>query len=368
MSHDTERAGAQRCLLELAHVLKKDFGRQVELATAGDGELWPEFERIAPMVRLHRDGPGIRTAANVLVSEFKNRRPEGLIVVNTAAIADIYRALEDQGVRDALAWIHELPASIDQSYGGGDTMALIDRVVQRIVVPCEHARDAILSRYGLPASKIVALPNGIAQSIVRGAQEVDRVHARRRLRALIGASPDTLVVLGCGIPEGRKGVDLFGLVAAEVCSRAAALPVRFVWLGKEIEPDFRLRALDAMDAKGCAGQLHFVGSSGAPELVYAGVDLVLITSRVDASPLVSAEAMTFGLPVIFFEGSGGVREQLPPQLGLGVPGFDTHAMAERVLVLLHDAGQRHQIGRVLSAHARRSFSWKQIADLLDRAA
>jgi hypothetical protein len=102
VSHDTGRGGAQRCLLELSHVLKNGVGRHVELPTCSDGEFMPEFERIAPVGRLHRGGGDIRTAANALISDFKSRRPNGLILVNTSAIADVYHALGDQTVRDAV--------------------------------------------------------------------------------------------------------------------------------------------------------------------------------------------------------------------------------------------------------------------------
>ena len=107
-------------------------------------------------------------------------------------------------------------------------------------------------------------------------------------------------------------------------------------------------------------------SSDAPELYYAGSDLFLITSREDPSPLVQAEAMMFDLPVVFFEGAGGADEQQPPEVDLGVAGFDTDAMATRVLALLGDAGERHEIGARLGRHVRRSFSWSRFADRLEQ--
>ena len=351
VSHDTRLAGAQRCLLELAHVLKNERGRRVELASCGDGELLSEFEQIAPVARLHdRDG-GVRSAANALVSAFKRRFPDGLILVNTSAIADVYRALDDQGVRDAQAWIHELPPSIDSHYGGAATVALVDRVVRQIIVPCEFARDALRARYQVAAGKIVALPNGVARQVVRGAEEIDRAAARQSLRTIIGAPAGALVVLGCGTGDRRKGVDLFGRVAAEVC-RAASVPVHFVWLGSETDPEIRTLAQQAMERARFPDRLHFVPSSDAPERYYAGSDLFLITSREDPSPLVQAEAMMFELPVVFFEGAGGAGEQQPPEVDLGVAGFDTDAMATRVLALLGDAGERHEIGARLGRHVR----------------
>lgn len=366
ISHDARCGGAQRCLIEVAHVLKNELGRHVELATCADGELLPELERIAPVARLHAGEGDIRAAASTLVSKFRSRWPDGRIVVNTSAVADVYRALEDTALRDALAWVHELPASIEDHYGGAATVALIDRVARQIVVPCDLARDVLRSRYRLPASKIVVLTNGVARSIARGAAEIDRTDAGQFLRTLVGAAPGAFLVLGCGIGDHRKGVDLFGIVAAEVCRRTTGMPVHFVWLGQETEPEVRTLARQAVEAAGFAERLHFAGSSDAPELYYAAADLFLITSRVDPSPLVNAEAMMFGLPVVFFEDSGGAREQQPPEVDLGVAGFDTHAMATRVLELLRDGGKRHEIGRLLGQHARRSSSWSRFVEGLDR--
>src|SRR6185503_4811836 len=144
VSHDAALAGAQICVRELAHVLRHELGREVELAVCGDGELLDSLSALGPLTRLHDAPGGIRRAAGDCFREFRRRAPAGVILVNTAAVPEVYAALDDQGLRDAVAWIHELPETIDESYDGAATIELVRRVSQRLVVPADFVRRAFV--------------------------------------------------------------------------------------------------------------------------------------------------------------------------------------------------------------------------------
>jgi hypothetical protein len=153
-------------------------------------------------------------------------------------------------------------------------------------------------------------------------------------------------------------------VAARACDLAPELPLHFIWLGKEIERAVRDEARQRMAAAGHAGRLDLRGQTPDPQLYYAAADLLLLTSRLDACPLVNAEAMAFGLPVLFFAGCSGAGELHPPGVDLAVPALDCAAMARRAVALLRDDAGRRRLGAQLRAHAGETLVWFALRGLL----
>src|SRR5207249_1852751 len=135
ISHDASRTGAPRCLLELAQMLQANSKQVVEIATCGGGDFLSDFARVAPLTRLPSGGAEAIEAAEALLLRFTRSNPNGIILVNTVVPIGVYRALENLGIRNAIAWLHELPVTIDQCFGGASTIELIQRVTRKIVVP-----------------------------------------------------------------------------------------------------------------------------------------------------------------------------------------------------------------------------------------
>jgi len=362
VSHDAALAGAQICVRELAQVLRHELGREVGLAVCGDGELLDSLAALGPLARLHDAPGGVRRAAGDCFRDFRLRAPAGLILVSTAAVPEVYAALDDEGLRDSVAWIHELPETIDATYGGAATIELVRRVSQRIVVPADFVRRALVERYDVAESEIVVVPYGIPRPLARAAAAAP--FSAASLRALLDLPAEAVVVLGSGIPERRKGLDLFADVAARACELAPELPLHFIWLGKEIERAVRDEARQRMAVAGHARRLDLRGQTPDPQLYYAAADLLLLTSRLDASPLVNAEAMAFGLPVLFFAGCSGAGELHPPGVDLAVPALDCAAMARRAVALLRDDAGRRRLGARLRAHAGGTLVWSRFAESL----
>jgi glycosyltransferase involved in cell wall biosynthesis len=96
------------------------------------------------------------------------------------------------------------------------------------------------------------------------------------------------------------------------------------------------------------------------ELV-AGALALLMPSRLEGLPMVPAEAMAAGVPVVAAS-VGAVPEVVdPPRGGTLVPPDDPDALADAALALLADPGRRAALSASARESARR-FSWDAVAD------
>lgn len=146
------------------------------------------------------------------------------------------------------------------------------------------------------------------------------VHALRSAAERATAPPvDGPFVLGCGVGDHRKGIDVFN--AAAEAARAAGRDETWVWVGK-VPSETR------SDAVTYPGEQP----SATPWLAAASV--VALTSRADPFPLVVLEAMAVGTPVVATD-LPGPREQLG-DAGSFVPVDDADALVAAVSALLDD--------------------------------
>jgi glycosyltransferase involved in cell wall biosynthesis len=105
---------------------------------------------------------------------------------------------------------------------------------------------------------------------------------------------------------------------------------------------------------GLTDRIHFLGWRADLDVIYADLDVVLLTSRNEGSPVALTEAMAAARPVVATD-VGGVRE-LVGEDGLLCPVDDDEKLAEAVLRVLSspawaaDVGRRARL-RVLSAYS-----------------
>jgi glycosyltransferase involved in cell wall biosynthesis len=85
----------------------------------------------------------------------------------------------------------------------------------------------------------------------------------------------------------------------------------------------------------------------------AGLDVLTVTSREDAFPLVVLEAMALRVPVVAFD-VGGVREELGPT-GVLIPASDVEAMADAVVDLLEDQPHRQRLAEAAAVRVEQTF-------------
>src|SRR5205823_12448203 len=113
-----------------------------------------------------------------------------LAVCNTATTADYADAFDSHGV-PVLAWIHELPTSIQHFCGGAPTMARFQKSARRTLCPSEVVRASLVSTYGFDADTVDCMHYGA----LAPAPDLSRRELRALVREELGISKDAYIVL-----------------------------------------------------------------------------------------------------------------------------------------------------------------------------
>ena len=151
--------------------------------------------------------------------------------------------------------------------------------------------------------------------------------------------------------------DFFG-VAKALHSRA-----RFVHVGP-LETDQRdAISPEEVEELSRAGHVRFIGAVDDVRPYLAGADIVLLPSYREGIPRAAMEAAATARPVAGYN-IRGLREVVPPELGLLVKRGDVEALTELVAVLVEDPAKRETLGRACQRWVMSEFSEDAVVDRL----
>lgn len=350
IGHEASRSGAPRMLLRVMDALSDETEFEVLLRTGGS--LAAEFSRRAPTHVLappvdENEGFGARWFRRLVerpwlqprqVRRFvaARRGQVALIHNNTVTNGRILPALHGLGCR-IVTHVHETDASIRRFAtveGWRRTLELSDHFVA--VSTC--VRDDLVNLHGVPAERITIVPNFLLRL-----PPLPAAHARKRLREQLGLPPGARIVAACGNLDASKGPDLFVELAARL--RASAVnDLEFLWLGRA-----------AAELPVAQREVRWLGDFLTPDALFAGSDVVVVTSRVESFSLVALEAAALQRPVVAFAGARGPAEVLRQDHDLLAPALDVAAMAERVKALLDDPPRAQAVGERLRTRVAEEF-------------
>ncbi|MDQ5823235.1 MAG: glycosyltransferase [Chloroflexota bacterium] len=223
---------------------------------------------------------------------------------------------------------------------------------RRLIVVSPTLREEIAGWYGLPASRFVAIPNGVDTTRFRPMPELDRTALKRDLLGDSGVSGEATLVLNVARLMPQKGLRYLVEAARLVLDRRPE--VRFAVVGQgDLKDELNAQVADL----GLHGKFVLAGiRSDVPELMAAS-DVFVLSSLWEGLPISLLEAMSSGCPVVATEvgGVGGVVQH--DRTGLLVPPEDPQALAQAILSCLdnpQDAQQRATAARAW-AHAHYSM-------------
>lgn len=213
------------------------------------------------------------------------------------------------------------------------------RVTTRVVAISDAQADDLSDRYRVCGrDRLSVIPLGLDLARFRPDDDAEaRASFRRELG--VGDGEPVVVIVGRLVPI--KNHDLFLDLAARFA--AAGRPGRFVVVGGgEEEGRLRARAREL----GVEGRVTFLGWRSDLERVYAGADVVVLTSHNEGTPVCLIEALAAGRAVASTD-VGGVRDVLEHgRLGVLVPPGDVEGLDAAVAALLDDPARRAELGRL----------------------
>jgi glycosyltransferase involved in cell wall biosynthesis len=339
--------GAQEALLSLVKYCdRRRF--HVEVATLhGQGHYWDSFRRLA--APLHTLSPHKYIPLYL---------PRLLHLLQTGKFDLIHCHLTASNlIAKPLAAILGVPLIFnydqnDMSRTQQKTLLLLDRLANlltdHIIAVSASTRDFLIQQEGVPADKITIIYNGVDLERFQAAPDAS---TRATWRHTWGLPENTPVVAGVGRLRQQKNFPLFLRVAREVLR---AIPqAGFVIAGEG--PDRKDLEILARDL-GIASQVHFLGYVSDMTELYAGVDVLLMTSHSEGTPLTVLEAMAMGVPVVASR-VDGMAEVLEDALDayLVSPG-DLSAFAHRTCRLLQDQALARGFSQAGREKVRRRYS------------
>lgn len=215
------------------------------------------------------------------------------------------------------------------------------RLASCVATVSDAVRDYVIERQGLPAGKVLTVPNGIDTGAYDLGPDV-----RAAVRAELGLASDARVVgtVARLVPVKNQSLLL---------QAAALAPEWQVVLAGDGPERASLAALAA--ELGLGERVRFLGLRNDVPRVLAAFDLFALTSHSEGLPIAVLEAMASGLPVTATDVGGLPQAVRPGQTGVLVPPGDAAALAAAWHALAEPAA-RAPLAAAARELARSTFS------------
>jgi len=112
--------------------------------------------------------------------------------------------------------------------------------------------------------------------------------------------------------------------------------------------------------------VHFLGWRRDTDRILADVDVALLSSRNEGTPVALIEAAAAGVPAVATRVGGVPSVVVDNETGLLAPRGDAAGLAAAIVALLRDDDRRRQMGMAAREHVRERFSSERLIGDLER--
>lgn len=208
---------------------------------------------------------------------------------------------------------------------------------------------------GLNGRPVYTIPNAVDPGFWRPPTDYERLRARREL----GLDEEVVAVAVVGRLTKRKGFHK----VPDILGRAKRLAGRDK-ISLVIAGDGPLKPLivEEIARNGLDGSSKLLGFMPRAKLrsVYWAADALLVPGPLEALPITSLEAMSCGLPIIAWRGSGLADAVLDGETGFLVRSLEE--FAERLALLAGDEDLRRRLGGRARRRVLEEFSWDRVLE------
>lgn len=289
VSHDMSRTGAPMLLL---HIVKKlhQLGWHIVVVSPTAGPLVPEFSRYAEVY--------LASDSKSFASRLSRLRLNGtkMALVNSAVSGSWCPSLNKVGF-EVVSLVHELPGAIN-AWDAVPDAKLMAEYSKFVVFPSTFVRDKFSALVEIESNYIVR-PQGLFLKSKTAPARISAGHYIRRKLSL-NTNP---IVLNVATGNYRKGFDLFVAMATK------APKLNFVWVG-DVDGDILSQVSRGVGIDNLQN-LHLIGYVSDLELLlnlYAGANVIALTSREEPFGSIVLESMNAGTPIVGFRDVGGFQD------------------------------------------------------------
>lgn len=259
--------------------------------------------------------------------------------------------------------VHTFHGHVLHGYFGRSTSSIflwiercLARVSTRVLTVSERQRrDLLRLRIGRPET-VGVMPLGLELDPLLRA---DRWRGETRRRLGIPAEAPLVGIIARLVPI--KDHHTFLKATAELHRSRPDAHCLIVGDG-----ELRARLEQEALALGLEGRVHFLGWQHELGPIYADLDLVVLSSLNEGTPVSLIEAMAAGLPVVATD-VGGVPDVVSDgKTGLLAPPKDPPAMSRAMGTLLDDPGRRRAMGQLGREAVYPKYSDGSLLDRMDR--
>jgi GT2 family glycosyltransferase/glycosyltransferase involved in cell wall biosynthesis len=307
-THNLNREGAPKALLEVCRQMARAWGARITLRSPADGPLATEARDAGMEVEIlpHPLAAGGNEAGyeEAIGARAERMQVAGhdVVLANTLLEFHAVDAAREAGIPSV--WlVHEnedsayhfapLPGAVHRRaracFGHPYRVVFVAEATRRVHQALDFHGNATVIPGGIPPGWAARLDAGL----------------RAEARAAIGAAPGDIVVLSVGTICGRKRqADLVAALSA------AGADLRVVLAGKQ-EPGYAGLLMQAVRElpPDLRDRVTVLDEVADPLPLYAGADVFALCSAQESYPRVILEAMAAGLPVVTTL-AGGIGEQV----------------------------------------------------------
>ena len=309
ITHEATRTGAPILLLSFINWIKNNHPEyNIYTIVSRSGELIPEFQKLSkeiffPYRSFNFEFNKLNTFAKKRNTEkvFKkiNSMKWDVIFSNTIVNGKILENINTQNI-PVFSYIHELEYNIDTYHKAGEVEGTIQKT-NFFICGSQMVQNTLINKF----EKVTLQNSDVVNSFADIKNNVKDDSIGKKLRHQLKIPESSFVVGMVGNFTWRKGEDIF----TEIAFLNNEKDVHLVWIG--INNEVRLNQIKA-DIKRVNKDinLHLLPPSADYLQYYHMFDCFFLSSREDPYPLVMIEATSFGLPVLYFNNSGGSHEFL----------------------------------------------------------
>ena len=340
-----DTGGAERHVVDLAGALSRE-GHGVEVACSSGGALSGPLDGAGVPVRpllgrivKRRASPAYSRGIRALL-----RGGDGFDLVHAHIYASVVASAAAVAGTGVPLVVTEHTEGVWQRAREWRASRSAYRRAARVVAVSGRIRDRLVGRDGVPPEKVTVVPNAVV------APEA-------------GPVPSGLPE---GVPEDWRGAPLVGVIARlqpekdvasflKAAARVSSLApeARFVVVG---DGPLRQELVGLARRLGVEGSVRFLGYRANARGIIEALDVLVVPSITEGSPLVVLEGMAAGVPIVA-SAVGGIPDQVQNgREAVLVPPDDPTLLGDAILDLLRHPDKARALGDAARRKAASEFS------------